>query len=41
MARLLAFFLAGLFLINGVPHFVQGICGKPHMTPFARVSPAP
>lgn len=38
MLRLIGFFLAGLFLINGIPHFVQGICGKSHMTPFARVS---
>jgi hypothetical protein len=38
MVRLLGFFLAGLFLVNGVPHFVQGICGKSHMTPFSRVS---
>jgi hypothetical protein len=29
-------FIAGLLLANGVPHFVQGICGHPFQTPFAR-----
>ena len=29
-------FLAGLFLANGVPHFVQGISGNPFPTPFAK-----
>lgn len=28
-------FVAGLFLANGVPHFVQGICGHRFQTPFA------
>ena len=28
-------FAAGLFLANGVPHFVQGISGNPFPTPFA------
>ncbi len=28
-------FLSGLFLANGVPHFVQGICGAPFQSPFA------
>jgi hypothetical protein len=28
-------FAAGLFLANGVPHFVQGISGRPFPTPFA------
>ena len=28
-------FLAGLFLANGVPHFVQGISGNPFQSPFA------
>jgi hypothetical protein len=31
----LAYFLAGAFLANGVPHFVQGISGKRFPTPFA------
>jgi hypothetical protein len=28
-------FLVGVFLANGVPHFVQGISGSPFQTPFA------
>ena len=28
-------FISGLFLANGVPHFVQGICGHWFQTPFA------
>src|ERR1700689_3850221 len=28
-------FVAGLFLANGVPHFVQGISGQGFQTPFA------
>jgi len=31
----LAHFGAGLFLANGVPHFVNGISGKRFQTPFA------
>jgi hypothetical protein len=31
----LAHFLAGAFLANGSPHFVQGICGNKFQTPFA------
>jgi hypothetical protein len=31
----LAHFCAGAFLANGVPHFVQGICGNRFQTPFA------
>ena len=31
----LAHFLAGAFLPNGVPHFVQGICGNKFQSPFA------
>jgi len=30
-----AHFVAGLFLANGLPHFVQGICGNKFQTPFA------
>jgi hypothetical protein len=33
-------FLAGMFLVNGIPHFVKGITGQTHMTPFKRVSSA-
>jgi hypothetical protein len=31
----LAYFFAGAFLANSVPHFVQGICGNKFQTPFA------
>ena len=31
----LAHFFAGAFLANGVPHFVQGICGNKFQSPFA------
>jgi len=31
----LAHFIAGVFLANGVSHFVQGICGNKFQTPFA------
>ena len=30
-----AYFVAGLFLANGVPHFVNGISGKKFQSPFA------
>ena len=33
-------FFAGMFLANGIPHFVKGIMGQTHMTPFKRVSDA-
>ncbi len=33
-------FFAGALLFNSIPHLVQGICGKRHMTPFARSSSA-
>lgn len=31
----LAYFFAGAFLANGVPHFVHGISGSRFQTPFA------
>jgi hypothetical protein len=31
-------FLAGIFLANGIPHFIKGITGQTHMTPFKRIS---
>lgn len=31
----LAHFFAGAFLTNGVPHFVQGMCGNKFQSPFA------
>jgi hypothetical protein len=30
-----AYFFAGAFLANSVPHVVQGICGNKFQTPFA------
>jgi hypothetical protein len=30
-----AWFFAGAFLANAVPHFVQGVCGNRFPTPFA------
>ena len=35
----IAYFFAGVFLTNGIPHFVQGISGKKFSSPFAE-SPA-
>ena len=32
----LAYFFAGIFLANGVPHFVHGISGERFPSPFAR-----
>jgi hypothetical protein len=32
----LVHFVAGAFLANGVPHFVQGVCGNKFQTPPAR-----
>lgn len=34
------FFLLGFFATNGVPHFVKGITGEKHMTPFGKPSSA-
>jgi hypothetical protein len=33
-------FLAGLFAAMGVPHFIKGITGQPHQTPFGTPSSA-
>ena len=32
----ISYFFGGLFLGNAVPHFVGGIMGRPHQTPFAK-----
>ncbi|HEY0701280.1 MAG TPA: hypothetical protein VGD60_00790 [Candidatus Acidoferrales bacterium] len=32
----LAYFFAGAFAVNAVPHFVSGVCGRPFPTPFAK-----
>ncbi len=34
------FFLFGLFAANGVPHFVKGVTGERHVTPFGKPSSA-
>lgn len=31
----LAYFAAGLFLANGIPHFVNGVSGRKFQSPFA------
>lgn len=31
----IAYFFAGVFLANGVPHFAQGVSGNRFQTPFA------
>ncbi len=36
----LAYFFAGVFLVNGIPHFVHGISGKIFSSPFAEESSA-
>ena len=33
-------FLAGLFAANGVPHFIKGVMGQKHQTPFGKSSSA-
>ena len=40
MIQIIAAFVSGMLLLNAVPHLVQGICGKTHMTPFAPRSAA-
>lgn len=35
MLTLLTLFFAGVFLVNGVPHFVHGVSGRPFPSPFA------
>lgn len=32
----IAHFFGGVFLANGIPHFVNGVSGKPFRTPFVR-----
>jgi hypothetical protein len=36
MIAWIAYFFAGVFLANGMPHFIQGIRGKKFQTPFAK-----
>lgn len=32
--------LVGVLFCNGVPHFIKGVSGEKHRTPFAKSSPA-
>ncbi len=32
----LAYFVAGVFLSNSIPHFVHGVSGNPFQSPFAK-----
>lgn len=36
--ELVWYLFAGVFALNAVPHFVKGVTGQTHMTPFKRVS---
>jgi len=31
----IAYFFGGAFLVNAIPHFVNGVCGRSFPTPFA------
>lgn len=31
-------FLAGMFIVNGLPHLIKGVTGQTHLTPFKKVS---
>jgi hypothetical protein len=33
--QLLAHFFGGMFIVNGIPHFVSGVCGRKFPSPFA------
>jgi len=36
--RIILLFLIGVFACNGIPHFIQGITGRSHMTLFSKRS---
>ena len=36
MIILIAYFFGGIFLSNGIPHFVSGVMGLPFQSPFAK-----
>lgn len=40
MLQILGAVVSGVLLFNAIPHLVQGICGKRHMTPLAPESSA-
>ncbi len=33
---IIVYFFIGVLLVNGLPHFIQGICGNTFQTPFAK-----
>ncbi len=35
MTQLIGAFFSAVLLFNAIPHLVQGICGKRHMSPFS------
>lgn len=41
MLGIILFFMVGVIGGNGVPHYVKGITGKPHKTPFKNPTSAP
>jgi hypothetical protein len=32
----ISYFLGGMFLTNGIPHFISGVMGRPFQSPFAK-----
>ncbi len=34
--HLIAYFLAGIFVVNGIPHLLMGLTGRKFPTPFAK-----
>ena len=40
MTELIGAFFSAALLFNAIPHLVQGICGKKHMSPFSAESSA-
>jgi len=34
--HVIAYFFGGVFLSNAIPHFVNGVMGRPFQSPFAR-----
>lgn len=40
MTQLIGAFFSAALLFNAIPHLVQGICGKKHMSPFSVQSSA-
>lgn len=41
MVGFILFFMVGAIAANGIPHYVKGITGKPHKTPFKKPTSAP